>query len=47
VLDYKTGMINEKHIKQVQQYIKTLHTMNFPTVSGIVFYTQKLEFEMV
>lgn len=47
VLDYKTGMINEKHIKQVQQYIKTLHAMNFPTVSGIVFYTQKLEFEMV
>ena len=47
VLDYKTGIANEKHIKQVQQYIKTLHTINFPTVSGIVFYTQKLEFEMV
>lgn len=42
VLDYKTGMPEAKHIKQVQQYVKTLRIMDYPDVKGFVFYTGEL-----
>jgi ATP-dependent exoDNAse (exonuclease V) beta subunit len=42
VIDFKTGMANEKHLKQVLVYVNTLREMNYPNVRGIVFYTGDL-----
>lgn len=42
VIDYKTGMPNPKHLKQVQVYADTLRAMGYPNVRGIVFYTGDL-----
>lgn len=42
VIDFKTGMANEKHLKQVQVYVNTLREMKYPKVRGIVFYTGDL-----
>jgi len=42
VIDYKTGMPDAKHLKQVQVYVNTLRLMGFPEVRGIVFYTGEL-----
>lgn len=39
VLDYKTGMKNDKHLKQVTQYVGILKQMNYPQVKGFVYYT--------
>lgn len=42
VIDYKTGIPNAKHLKQVQVYADTLREMGYPNVRGIVFYTGEL-----
>lgn len=43
VLDYKTGMKSDKHIKQVSQYVQVLKKMNYPDVKGFVYYTGQAE----
>lgn len=42
VIDYKTGIPKEKHLKQVQVYADTLREMGYQNVRGIVFYTGEL-----
>lgn len=42
VIDYKTGMPDAKHLKQVLTYVNTLRAMGFPEVRGVVFYTGEL-----
>ncbi len=45
VIDYKTGMPDKKHIKQINQYVFTLNELGYTEVEGYIFYTstQKLE----
>lgn len=47
VLDYKTGLKDKKHQKQVATYCSTLREMNFPNVKGIILYTKDMEFVQV
>jgi ATP-dependent exoDNAse (exonuclease V) beta subunit len=42
VIDYKTGVERQKHLKQVSEYRNVLETMNFPNVNAYVFYTNEL-----
>ena len=43
VLDYKTGEKRKKHIKQVMEYTNAFLQMGYPTVKGLLFYTQQGE----
>jgi ATP-dependent exoDNAse (exonuclease V) beta subunit len=48
VVDYKTGLERQKHVKQVKEYCAVLESMNFPNVKGFVLYTSDLRLvEMV
>jgi ATP-dependent exoDNAse (exonuclease V) beta subunit len=39
VLDYKTGKQENKHVRQVKQYMETLCSMGFAEVEGMLLYT--------
>ena len=41
VIDYKTGRQDEEHVKQVQLYMEQLQAMNYPNVSGYVWYIRR------
>lgn len=41
VIDYKTGRQDEEHVKQVQFYMDQLRAMNYPNVSGFVWYIRR------
>lgn len=41
VLDYKTGVPNEKNKKQIRQYAYLLDQMGFPNVKGYLYYTNE------
>ena len=41
VIDYKTGRQDEEHVKQVQLYMQQLQAMNYPNVSGYVWYIRR------
>lgn len=43
ILDYKTGLEENKHLKQVKRYCNTLAAMHFPKVRGVIFYTSTLK----
>ncbi len=43
ILDYKTGLEEAKHAKQVKTYCNTLAAMGFPQVKGLIFYTSSLK----
>jgi hypothetical protein len=47
VVDYKSGMANEKHIKQMGKYIELLELMEFPEVKGVLFYTNQMRMQFV
>lgn len=43
ILDYKTGMEEAKHLRQIKTYCNTLSAMQFPNVKGMIFYTSSLK----
>ncbi|MCE3296968.1 MAG: hypothetical protein K0R65_2682 [Crocinitomicaceae bacterium] len=43
ILDYKTGLEETRHIRQVKTYCNTLAAMQFPNVKGMIFYTSTLK----
>jgi len=47
ILDYKTGVPNEKDTKQMKEYIATLQKMEMPDVKGYVFYTYNNELRAI
>jgi ATP-dependent exoDNAse (exonuclease V) beta subunit len=47
VVDYKSGMASEKHIKQMGKYIELLELMEFPEVKGVLFYTNQMRMQFV
>jgi ATP-dependent exoDNAse (exonuclease V) beta subunit len=47
VLDYKTGLENSKYYEQIQSYCNTLVEMNFPNVTGFLFYTHTKKLEQI
>lgn len=44
IIDYKTGLKDAKHQRQVKNYCAILSEMQFPNVKGYILYTQDLEF---
>jgi CRISPR/Cas system-associated exonuclease Cas4 (RecB family) len=47
VIDYKSGIAGEKHIKQMRNYIELLNQMEFPEVKGVLFYTNQMRMQFV
>ncbi|NDF60555.1 MAG: hypothetical protein EB100_05690, partial [Crocinitomicaceae bacterium] len=47
VVDYKSGMSSDKHIKQMEKYIELLEQMEFPEVKGVLFYTNQMRIQFV
>jgi hypothetical protein len=43
VIDFKTGLPNKKHFKQVSEYMDVLFQMESKPVKGYLFYTSNLE----
>lgn len=43
VIDYKTGMPNEKYTKQIRQYTGAMKELGYEEVEGYVFYTATRE----
>ena len=41
VIDYKTGRQNEDHVNQVTEYMERLQEMNYPNISGYVWYIRR------
>ena len=41
VIDYKTGRQDEAHVEQVRFYMQKLQEMNYPNVSGYVWYIRR------
>jgi len=41
VIDYKTGKQNAHHHKQVAAYMQMLRDMNYPQVSGFLWYVKE------
>lgn len=39
IIDYKTGLPNQKDEKQVKEYVALLRSMKYPNVSGYLFYS--------
>ena len=47
VVDFKTGLPNNKYAKQIKNYALTLKEMGYPNVEGYLFYTSTLQLEQV
>jgi CRISPR/Cas system-associated exonuclease Cas4 (RecB family) len=47
VIDYKTGMPNNKHLKQINQYTSALQELGYIEVKGYIFYTSTLKLERI
>jgi hypothetical protein len=43
VIDFKSGIPNQKHYKQVNDYVSLLFQMENKPVKGFVFYTTTSE----
>lgn len=43
VVDFKTGLPNKKHVKQVAEYVDVLSQMESKPIKGYLFYTSNLE----
>ena len=41
VIDYKTGKQSEKHVEQVQNYMRLLRQMGYPQVKGYLWYIRR------